>query len=744
VTNFARPPAHAAGPHQSRTLPIAFPALLAAMLVSLAIAAPAGAIVTTVEGTSVGLQPRNATTFLTGRNEVREAANGKELEAHTLTGAGTFSNDNGNAVLHGVTIYPVYWDPGDVFHVHHEWMTNIDRFFQQLGAGSGQLSTIFSTLGQYRDRSNTGAAYSITYKGAYTDFVPYPETGNCTDPSLVSGSTVCLTDAQLRAQLQSFVATQKLPTGMGTVYDILTPPGVTVCADEAGSSCSDFSVTEKEAEKDERNSASYKASFCSYHGDINPDNTVNGDGKTILYAAIPWTAGFLGEVEHPDPIQLYFGGAFDCQDGGWNPAENKETREKAHEPSEAEQKILNGESGTAEEAQAIEERLLLEGPHQQEPNQEGKGEEGDYTPGLSDLIVNQIAVEQANIETDPLLSSWQDSQKREVSDLCRNTFANTGGGGVGGGVAAEAETDAGTLSNEVVDGHNYYINNVFNLGDEKCAGVVGLVPRFTAANPVNSGDVVGFDGLESTVSLLEGRAFGPSGPPTKTYATFTWNFGDGTVVKGFAPDSPVCEAPWLSPCAGSVFHTYAYGGTYEATLTVTDVAGNLARVTEPIVVSGPPAPGASSTTGATTPPGKPAPGAKGSVPGKPVATAAVTSRSLRTTLRKGLVVHYSVNEQVTGHFEVLLSRSLARKLKIGGAAATGLPAGTPPMVVIAKALLVTTKGGHSTVDIKFSKQVAAKLKHAHSAPLMVRLIVRNASSTSPATTTVLSSVKLSG
>jgi hypothetical protein len=740
VTNFARSLARAAGPHQPRLRPIFSLAVLAGVLLSLVIVAPAGAIVTTIEGTSVGLQPRNPTTYLEGGVEVSEEPNGKEEDVVPLTGAGTFENANGNAVVHGSTIYPIYWDPEDIFHLHHEWMTNINRFLQQLGAGSGEFGTIFAALGQYRDRSNTGAVYSTVYKGAYSDFVPYPEEGNCADPKpLAPGAITCLTDAQLRAQLQSFITSHGLPTGMGTVYDILTPPGVTVCADVAGTHCSDFSVSEKEAEKLERNSVSYKNSFCSYHGDINPDNATEGDANTILYAAIPWTAGYLGAGEFGSTS--FYSQAFDCQDGGWNPSGNNEIREMAKEPSEEEKKILKGEAGNKEEAEAINRRILLEKPHQQEPNQKGKGEEGDYGQGLSDLIVNQIAVEQANILTDPVLNGWQDSQHREVTDLCRNTFGNTVNTEIDGNVAADPKTQAGSLSNESIDGHSYYINNAFSLGSNHCAGGVALVARFTAPNPVNSGEVVGFDGLESTVGLLETRAFGASGPPTTTYATFTWNFGDGTIVKGYAPDSPVCEAPWLSPCAGSVFHTYTYGGSYNATLTITDVAGNSLSVTEPVAVAGPPAP-AAATPGSTATPGSSAPGSAGA--GKPVATAAVASRSLKTTLRKGLVVSYSVNEKVAGHFEVLLSRSMARKLKIGGAPASGLPAGTPPQLVIAKALLVTTKGGRGTVHIKFSKQVAAKLKHARSLPLMVRLVVRNASSSSPATTTVLSSITLAG
>jgi hypothetical protein len=62
--------------------------------------------------------------------------------------------------------------------------------------------------------------------------------------------------------------------------------------------------------------------------------------------------------------------------------------------------------------------------------------------------------------------------------------------------------------------------------------------------------------------------------------------------------------------------------------------------------------------------------------------------------------------------------------------------------VIGKAVLVTTKGGHSVIRIKFSKSVAAHLGHAHSIPLMLRLTVRNAAAKNPATTTVLSTITL--
>jgi hypothetical protein len=406
------------------------------------------------------------------------------------------------------------------------------------------------------------------------------------------------------------------------------------------------------------------------------------------------------------------------------------------------------EKATPEEKAALFKKHRLEFAHQQEPNQEEKGERGDYGPGLADLIVNQIAEEQANIVTDPLLSSWKNEQDEEVTDECRDVFGNTvstsSEAGIQGSVAANQDTEAGTLSNESLGGGRYYVNNTFSIAGMQCSGGAALAPRFTAPNPVNSGEIVGFDGMASTLGLAEGLAFGPSGPPTKTYATFSWNFGDGTPeVKGFAPGAPLCEAPWLSPCAASIYHAYAYGGAYTVKLTVTDVAGNTSSVEHEVTVNGPHAPGAGSGSGAGAGSGAGSGSGSGHAVPAPLAAAAIISRSLKKALRNGLAVRYSVSEKVAGRFEVLLGKTLAQRLHIAGPTATNLPAGTPAKVVIAKAIIVTTKGGRSTISIRFSKKTAKRLAHLGSASLMLRMVVRNASSTEPQTAVVLSKATLS-
>ncbi len=697
-------------------------ALAVSLTATLLAAAPAQALIAEVEGAKVGLQPRNGTTL------------GPEtLESEALT----FSNEAGNVVLHGSGDYAIYWDPNKQFH--HEWLVNLDGFFHSLG--ESELATPFGDLGQYRDRSNTITPFHASFKGSYSDTTKFPTAG-CTDPHpLQYGEVTCLTDAQLREQLESFIATHDLPKGMSVVYYVLTPPGVTVCLDATATRCSDYAVSGPEEAEEKRESVSYEESFCSYHSAINPDSAPEGDGSTVLYAAIPWTAGTLGLAGYVPTAGVY-ATSFDCQDGGFNPEKHEETREVERELTAEEEAALKKD--TAKKRKEEEEARRLEGPHVEEPNQEGKGELGDYSAGLSDVLVNQISEEQMNIATDPLLSSWHGAAGSEVTDLCRNVFgatAGAGGGEISGSVKANANTEAGSLSNVTVGGGRYYINNVFNLASGGCSGGVGLVARFTAPNTVNIGEIVGLDGMESTVSLITGNAFGPSGPPTPTYATFSWNFGDGTPeVEGYAPGAPPCEAPWLSPCAASAFHAYQYGGTYSVTLTVTDVAGNKTSVTHQVTVDGPPAPPTAGPAIGTNP-GTGAAAGHLAIP-TPIAAASIVPQRLRNALRKGLVVSYSVNEQVAGHFELLLSRAVARRLRIGGPLATDLPAGSPAEIVVGKEILVTTKGGHSAVHIQFSKSAAARLAHVHKVALMLRLIVRNAATVSPATTTVVTTATL--
>jgi hypothetical protein len=680
------------------TLVGALAALAAALLVT---ASPAGAVVTTVGPVTVGVQPRASTIYPAARKPK------------------TYANPAGNPVLHGTGTYAIYWDPTS--HYWSEWQATIDGYFEQAGADSGALSTVFAVDAQYTDKSNRPAVYSQSFKGAYDDYHPYPSPG-CVDPEPFEApdqigltlegpaTAVCLTSTQVASELEAFIALHKLPKGLGTVYYLLTPPGVTVCLDggKATGHCSDFSGSPSEE--------SYENSFCSYHGDINPDGLASGDGNTILYGVIPWTAGGYGDYDLTVDDQKP---GWECQDAGINPS---------------------GKNG-------YEEELV---PHEEEPNAKipCPDTNGVCDAGLADLIINQISLEQQNIVTDPLLNAWQDEHKYENTDECRFLFGPVRGGSV----TIVPEIEAGTLFDQQLAGGNYYLNDAFDLAAERlpfpgvpCLNNVNLVPKFTAPNPVNAGETIGFNGAESDIALDAAIGYSSSGAPQPNYATYTWSFGDGTPeVSGYAPGSPTCETPYLSPCAATVFHSYQYGGTYTVTLTVKDVAGNIQSVQNKVTVEGPPPPsstgaGGSGAGGSTT---QGSGSGASSVLPAPVAAAAIVRQALRTALRKGLLVSYSVNEQVAGRFEVLLSAAVAHKLGITGTPATELPAGSPPELVIAKAILVTTKAGHSAVHIQFSKRTAARLARVHKVSLMLRMTVRNAAKSNPLTTTVLSNVTL--
>jgi hypothetical protein len=712
-------------------------------------AVPAAAIDTTVGAANVGLQPRSTV-----------------LPAYLFEnppGPVEFVNPGGNPVVSASNIYAIYWDPTD--HYHGDWQHLIDTFLQNMGAASGSFASVFAVDAQYTDAASHHAFYKSTFQGAYTDTNGYPASG-CEDPHppeakdrigpIVAGqhTAVCLTDKQIQEELEQFTAQHTLQKGMGTVFYLLTPPGVTVCLDAGGASghCSDYKATEE----------SYKNSFCSYHSDVSPSSPTTGDATTILYGVAPWTAGGVADGHLTPSDQAP---AYDCQDGGFDPS-SKPIEEKEKARVKTAKEIEELKEKTPEEQAKQEGKEALEGPHQQEPNQQPCPTSDGYCDiGLADLIINQIAVEQQNLVTNPLLNAWHDPNRNEATDECRNFFAPI----IGGSVAANEGTGAGTLYNQVFVGGTYYLNDAFNLASQKlpypaipCLTGIRLEPRFTAPNPVNANEIVGFDGMESDITLDAGVGFSAGGVPHATYATYTWNFGDGSApVSGLAPGAPSanspevspCVVPWEAPCAASAYHSYQYGGTYSVTLTATDVAGNTASVTQPVTVVGPPAPSNSTPGGVGTTSGTTLPVAPGSPQGQgpslgppltpaPVVSASVASKSLKKALSSGLPVRYTANEQVAGSIQVLLAATTAKRLGVHGSAATGLPAGTPRSIVVGTAVLVTTKAGQGTIRIKFSSRTAARLEHTRKLKLMLRLFARNASRQSPQTTTVLSTVVL--
>jgi PKD repeat protein len=593
---------------------------------------------------------------------------------------------HGGPVIPASDTYAIYWDPVNAYH--NDWMTLIDRYLHDVGAASGQLSNIFSLNGQYTGPGGTRASYKSTFRGAYSDTTPYPASGGCKEPA---GQPTCLTDAQIRSELKRFIEANHLPTGLDVIYFVLTPPAVTVCTDEGKKgNCSDSATEKEEEETDVTGSVEKANGFCGYHSAIEPSSA-----SPIVYGVQPWVAGHAGHILVPVPVktELPSGAALACQN----------------------RKVLV------------------------EPNQNSTVSHFDgYEAGLADIIINGLSIEQDDIVVDPLLNGWyQDVHPAhyEQSDLCKGGFSPASSEEL---PKPPETTHALNFVNESVNGSSYYFQwGLSSVGITSGKGIgcwegTELLPHFTATNPVNGSDIVAFDANESGMTLdanvTELKLDEPYLAPV-----YKWDFGDGMPVVN-------------SGLAASVFHSYAYGGNYPVTLTVTDSGGNTASITNTIPVLGSPAPGSGTNTagpGASAGPG--AGSQYGSTPQNvpgPVVTDFVESKSLKKALSNGLAVRYTVNEQVAGSIQLLLDGATAKRLGIRGSTATGLPKGTPRSIVVGTAVLVTTKAGQGTIRIKFSSRTAARLAHTRKLKLTLRLFARNASRQSPQTTTMLSTVTL--
>jgi hypothetical protein len=617
-------------------------------------ATPAAAIVKTVASHEYGVEP----------------------QAGVATPATPLVYHSGE-VVHSNASYAIYWDPEDKGAA---WQQLTAGFLEGAADESGPntLTNVNAVATQYRETSGANAAYSSSFRGAYTDVDPFTGAENCA-VGVGAGPppTFCVSDEQIRTELEKYISANKLPVGLNPViggptpiYFVFTPPNVTVCLGNRGGTthCSKAGSPEEP--------------FCSYH------SFTAVSAATVLYAVIPATA------------------TTECQDN----------------------------------------KTVLE-----EPNE---------TP--ADIIINSVAAEQIAAVTNPKLNGWYGPIGEEVPDKCRYNFLPLQP--VAGPAAAPKEF------NQMIFGVKYYLNDEFNQAalyapypGNACINTVTMVPQFTGPTTVSTHEPVTFNSTESYIDL--------------GIASYHWEFGPGeTAEVNCGERTPTNGSkPWQcnansgtgnpNPVA-SVVHTYAKSGTYEVKLRVIDDGGHSAVVTHSITVvptqqeeeearanakreaedkaKRTAEENANHLTGekAKSPAEE---AAKKAAEGKlvgPVATAGVQSRSLKAVLASGLVVRYSVNEQVAGHFEVLLAASVARRIGLHGPPATGLAQGTPPQIVIAKAILVTTKGGHSTLRIQLAKTTVKRLRRLGKVSLMLRLVLRNGAAKNSLSTTVLSLVTL--
>jgi PKD repeat protein len=185
---------------------------------------------------------------------------------------------NGGPVMPANTNYTIYWDPSGAPEGYPAgYEAGVNRYLEDLAHDSGGTANVDSVSAQYNDAEGHYANYQSTFGGTFIDKQAYPTSGNCTMAS------ICLTDAQIQAEITRFVKEKGLPTDLEHEYFLLTPPKVESCFEEA-------SETECSA-------GTPRGEFCAYHG-----NVPLAEGHELIYANDPYVTGNAGcdDGKHPN------------------------------------------------------------------------------------------------------------------------------------------------------------------------------------------------------------------------------------------------------------------------------------------------------------------------------------------------------------------------------------------------------------------------------------------------------------
>jgi hypothetical protein len=239
----------------------------ASALLALGDASASAVIVHLGSGKPISYQPLN------GARAATPAPAPLSQQASALSGSANLVY-HGGPVMTSNTNYAFYWAPSDAPAYPSEYETGVDQYLEGLAHDSGGDQNVDSVATQYSNGSGEAVAYDSHFAGAIVDTDPYPKNG-------CKKATICLTDAQLQAELASYIAAHALPHDLAHEYFVLTPPGVEDCFEAIGTECS---------------AGTSVGTYCAYHGSF-----ASGGGE-IVYANDPYVTGIEGcdDGEHPN------------------------------------------------------------------------------------------------------------------------------------------------------------------------------------------------------------------------------------------------------------------------------------------------------------------------------------------------------------------------------------------------------------------------------------------------------------
>jgi hypothetical protein len=521
-------------------------------------------------------------------------------------------------------------------------------------------------------------------------------------PTVVTLNNACLTDAQLQSEVSTMVTQTgilgRTQAGYTPLVTLLVPPRVDVCLDAAGKLCSvNGDLTPPPPGVNSSNTSAGRIPQGTYRVVVTYDlsgnqsapsssQTVtvtdnNSQNSQITISSPPSATGATGWYAYVTGTN---GFRYTLQGGGSSTAIGTDltltslTSGGATPPVDEAFCSYHSQVSVGGTEVAYVVQPWSAGTECDEPDAPQIPQFPtplEMAVGVGQRLVSPLSQAELAAITDPGLNSWAGQNGTEIED-------NTGC------IPEANQLDKVTVGSS---GQNpYYLqregNNAAYLEFDPatyfgCAPVVDLGPEFVAPSAVDAGDVVQFDGSSTDSTLIV---------PNHGYA---WNFGDGTAT------------------GPSVVHTFAKGGSYNVTLTVTDRGGNVSTLTQTIQVLGANGqPVGSAPVGSAPTTG----GGSGSTSGPALNVhLQMLPQSLKSVLSKGIAVRVSSNRAANGIATVWITRAAARKAHI--------KTGKPGVVRIGVGTVSSISNGTVTLRLHLSASVIQKLRHLRHVAMTVRL-----------------------
>lgn len=628
-------------------------------------------------------------------------------------------------VLHKNETFALTWDtplPGGAQHNYYSGTRlYVEQFLRDVADGSGTLTSPYAVTTQYSDGGGS-AQNASRYGGGCIDYGSVGgsqcEFGNPTGPghdfptsgcatsgvSYLDGkdtipNVVCLTDSQLQAEVSTMVTQTgilgRTQPGYSPEVMLLTPPGVETCLDTGATLCSaNFSITRPLAPSFITTETGGTVLSGNYQVELtyvgaggeslpgpsvtipitSPDSTIkittpqSSPGITGWYAYITAPNGTTFHRQQLSPTPIGTDLTLTAPPVGGPAPPPGYCSYHSH--------VNVGGTDVAYVVQPWTGETLCDEPD---------------APAIPDNPTPDVLGKDFGIR---LVSPLSQSHIASIVDPSLNGWFALNGAGIndnGGCTPLGKGLDSVTVGSSAQN--PYLLQREFNNAGAMslepftyfgCAPNVVLTPSFVVPSGINQGDEVQFDGSTTASTLLVPNA------------GYKWDFGDGTTATG-----------------PSVVHSYAVGGTYKVTLTVTDRGNNTQTLSQAVQVLGPN--GLPVNPPTTQPPGS-TPGSTPSTPPPPVfkALMQLLPQGLKAVLRHGISLRVSSNYPADGIATVTITRALARRLHI--------KLGHLPYVVIGRGTLSgKIVNGTVSLHLHLPRSVIKKLSKVRHATLTVHL-----------------------